>query len=336
MQGLPSPQPSGKEVWGKRILIFGVVALFVCGIGIYSQIDSMFNHTDPRLSGANEAVVDELAQFELGAGCQQAWVLPEMKDVEFSLQGMDGVEIDTSACVNDGSEGLEPMGKNGEVFIKIGEWDLAKGEYRALATCPEEAVNCEGNGTVWVVDRGAILEGFMGESLLLGSLFGCLCSLCLIPLGLTISVMGSNRKGAGGVMIIQGQNGEAITVQPKPETEQNLNSNDIDALNAMASRGVVLNTDQIYSLMHGTDETREKMLQNLHEIQRRSEVPDPFSSASTNKVVENAPTLIPDSDPLPDEPLSIDVVEEVVKESEGDDIGTEPEKGASWKSWDEG
>ena len=336
MQGLPSSQPSGKEVWGKRILIFGVVALFVCGIGIYSQIDSMFNHTDPRLSGANEATVDELAQFELEAGCQQAWVLSEMKDVEFTLQGMDGVEIDTSACVDDGSEGLEPMGKNGEFFIKIGEWDVSKGEYRALATCPAEAINCEANGTVWMVDRGAILDGFMGESLLLGSLFGCLCSLCLIPLGLTISVMGSNRKGSGGVMIIQGQNGEAITVQPKPDNEQNLNSNDITALNAMASRGVVLNTDQIYSLMHGTDETREKMLQNLHEIERRSVVPDPFSSTSTNKVAENAPTLIPDSDPLPDEPLSIDVVEEVVKEVEGESIDAESEKGASWKSWDEG
>ena len=161
MQGPPSPQRSGKEVWGKRILIFGVVALFVCGIGIYSQIDSMFKHTDPRLSGANEVAVDELAQFELAAGCQQAWVLLEMKDVQFTLRGMDGVDIDTSACVEDGSEGLEPMGKNGESFTKIGEWDLDNGEYRALATCPVDAINCEENGTVWMVDRGAILEGFI-------------------------------------------------------------------------------------------------------------------------------------------------------------------------------
>lgn len=336
MQSVPSSSPSGKAVWGKRVLIIGVIALFASGIGIYTQMDSMFDHTDPRISASAEITVDELAQFNLSVGCQRAWVLPEMADVDFVLQNMDGTEIESGTCSDNGREGedLQPMGAMGEQFVNIGEWEIKQeGEFRALATCSAEAVKCEEGGKAWMLERDAILEGFMGEQLLLSSLVGCLCSLCLIPIGLTISVMGSNQKSAGGVMIIQGQGGETITAQPmQTESQMSLNNNDINALNAMASRGVVLNTDQVYSLVHGDEASRQSMIEELQEKQRRSEVPDPFSQPSTSKPKTEMPSLVPDSI---SEPITID--EEVkIDQKKEESTAKEPTKQNSWENWDEG
>ena len=67
VQPIPVQQPTGKSVWGRRILFSGVAALVICGIGFYSQMDAFTEHTDPRLSGAEEVTIDELTQFNMSS-----------------------------------------------------------------------------------------------------------------------------------------------------------------------------------------------------------------------------------------------------------------------------
>ena len=330
MQPIPVQPSTGKSVWGRRILFIGVATLLICGIGFYSQMDSFTEHTDPRLSGAEEVTIDELTQFNLSSGCHQAWVLPETEDVDIVLQTMDGTEVEESKCDAAESGELQPMGRNGESFIKVGEWEVGKGEYRSIATCQEDGKDCDvDEGVVWVMERDAMLEGLMGETGMWGFFCGCLLSLCLIPLGLTVGVLGSHKKGAGGVMLIQGDNGEIITAVPGGE--ESAETQPTNAVEMMANSGVLLNTDQVYSLVHGSPESKAELLKRIETEQKDASVPDPFKN--TKKADEFA-SIIPDE-------IEEVVVQETLSKQPSEDIAeeTEPEKVAekeTWKNWDDG
>ena len=330
MQPIPVQPSSGKSVWGRRILFTGVVALFICGIGFYSQMDAFTKHTDPRLSGAQEIAIDELTQFNLSSGCHQAWVLPETQDVDIGLQTMDGSKVDKSKC--DSAEGgeLQPMGKNSETFVKVGEWDIGKGEYRAIATCQESGTDCDvEKGAVWVMERDSMLEGLMGETTMWGFFCGCLLSLCLIPLGLTIGVLGSHKKGAGGVMLIQGENGEIITAVP--ESEAGTVNQPSNAVEMMANNGVLLNTDQVFSLVHGSPEEQTELMKKIETEHEEASVPDPFKDS---KNMVKSPSLIPDEveETVVQEAQNVQPIENIVEDSEPvGEVETE-----TWKNWDDG
>jgi hypothetical protein len=95
-------------------------------------MDAFTKHTDPRLSGAQEIAIDELTQFNLSSGCHQAWVLPETQDVDIGLQTMDGSKVDKSKCGSAEGGELQPMGKNSETFVKVGECDIRPFQYPIL------------------------------------------------------------------------------------------------------------------------------------------------------------------------------------------------------------
>ncbi len=330
MQPIPVQPSTGKSVWGRRILFSGVVALVVCGIGFYSQMDSFTEHTDPRLSGAQEIAIDELTQFNLSSGCHQAWVLPETEDVDVVLQTMNGSEVKESKCgAAEGGE-LQPMGGNGESFVKVAEWDVGRGEYRSIATCQEGGTDCDvDEGVVWMMERDSMLEGLMGETTMWGFFCGCLLSLCLIPLGLTINVLGSHKKGDRGVMLIQGENGEVITAVPG--SEEGVMNQPSNAVEMMAGSGMLLNTDQVFSLVHGSPEEQTELMKQIEAEQKKASVPDPFKDS---KNIVKSPTLIPDEieEVVVSEALNEQPVEDIVENFEPE-VVVEKE---TWKNWDEG
>ena len=293
-------------------------------------MDSFTEHTDPRLSGAQEMSIDELTQFNLSSGCHQAWVLPETEDVDVVLQTMDGTEVEESKC--DAAEGgeLQPMGRNSESFTKVAEWDVGKGEYRAIATCQESGTDCDVEaGAVWVMERDSMLEGLMGETMMWGFFCGCLLSLCLIPLGLTIGVLGSHKKGAGGVMLIQGENGEVITAVPG--SEEGAVNQPSNAVEMMAGKGVLLNTDQVFSLVHGSPEEQTELMEKIEAEQKEASVPDPFKDS--NNVVR-APTLIPDE--IEEEVVQGALNKKLTKDTTDDSEPDIVEEKETWKNWDDG
>ena len=339
VQPLTPATKSGRSIWGKRLLIAGAIIMFVCGIGFYSQMGSFTEHTDPRLAGAAEVPVDEATSISLDGGCHQAWVLSKMKDVDIELETDNGSKVEESDCDAAVEGELEPIGADGESFIQVGEWDLPKGEFHAFAFCADDATKCDSDGIVWVMERDSMMEGLMGETLMWGFFLGCVLSLCMIPLGLTLNVLGSNRKEAGGVMVIQGESGELITAQPE-QSNQNSSTGSIEVQRLSEQSGMLLSTDQVYSLMNSDEEGRRELINKIEEENKQKAVPNPFISEGKptvdKKLEQSLPSLMPE--PIEDESQSFNAAIEDIMNNDVKEVKEVVEKGKedTWKSWDEG
>jgi hypothetical protein len=148
-----------------------------------------------------------------------------------------------------------------------------------------------------------------------------MASLCLIPIGLTINVINSNKGGSSKVMIIQGQSGELLTAGEQIQSDEN------DSLEQALGGNMMLNTDQIYKLVNSNSVEREKLVEGFKSEEAKKSVPDPFKGSTSSPKLE--PDIIP--------------IEPVVLENETESDGVEEEnledskpKQGAWQNWDEG
>ena len=328
MQSLNPPPTGESPAWGKRILIFGGVLFLICIIGFFSQMDSLTKHLDPRLSGAIEISIDDTQIMELEGGCYKVWSLNGMEDANLEIRNSNSTVIESGGC-GPSSEGVwEPIGENQEQFIFIDEWVIKSGNYSLSATCIEGDVDCQSDGKVWMIKEGEVLEDLMEETLLWSFLCGCMASLCLIPIGLTINVINSNKGSSSKVMIIQGQSGELLTAGEQILSDEN------DSLEQVLGSNIMLNTDQVYKLVNSNSTEREKLVEDFKSEATIKSVPDPFKGAASSPRLE--PDIIPigpivlenKTEPsiIPIEPDGAE--EESLKDSE-------PKQGA-WQNWDDG
>ena len=321
VQSLNPPSTGESPAWGKRILIIGGVLFLVCIIGFFSQMGALTKHFDPRLSGAIEISVDDAQIIELKGGCYKVWALDEMADVNLEIRNSNSTVMEDGGCGPSADGGWEPIGENQEQFVFVGEWVVKSGNYSLSATCIEGDVDCQADGNIWMVKEGKILEDLMEETLLWAFFCGCMASLCLIPIGLTINVINSNKSGSSKVMIIQGQSGELLTAG------EQIQSDDNDSLEQVIGGNIMLNTDQIYKLVNSNSSEREKLVEGFKSEEAKKSVPDPFKGSTSS------PKLEPDIIPI--EPVVLE------NETEGDGVVEEnledskPKQGA-WQNWDEG
>jgi len=321
VQSLNPPSTGESPAWGKRILIIGGVLFLICIIGFFSQMGSFTKHFDPRLSGAIEISIDDTQIIELEGGCYKVWALKEMKDVNLEIRNSNSTVIENGGCGPSTDGSWEPIGENQEQFVFIDEWVIKKGNYSLSATCIEGDVDCQIDGKVWMIKEGKILEDLMEETLLWGFFCGCMASLCLIPIGLTINVINSNKGSSSKVMIIQGQSGELLTAGEEIQSDEN------DSLEEVMGGNIMLNTDQIYKLVNSSSTEREKLVEHFKSEAAIKSVPDPFKGS------DSSPKLVPDVIPI--EPVVLEnKTESDGVEEEKTEI-SEPKQGA-WQNWDDG
>ena len=321
MQSLNPPPAGESPAWGKRILIIGGVLFLVCIIGFFSQMGALTKHFDPRLSGAIEISVEDTQIIELKGGCYKVWALEEMGDVNLEIRNSSSTIMEDGGCGPSADGGWEPIGENQEQFVFVGEWVVKNGNYSLSATCIEGDVDCQIDGEVWMIKEGKILEDLMEETLLWTFFCGCMASLCLIPIGLTINVINSNKGGSSKVMIIQGQSGELLTASEQIQSDEN------DSLEQVLGGNMMLNTDQIYKLVNSSASERERLVEDFKVEEAKKSVPDPFKGSTSSPKLE--PDIIP--------------IEPVILENETESGGvvgenledSKPEQGA-WQNWDEG
>jgi hypothetical protein len=321
VQSLNLPSTDESPAWGKRILIIGGVLFLICIIGFFSQMGAFTKYFDPRLSGAIEISIDEPEIIELEGGCYKVWTLNEMEDVNLEIRNSNSTVIEDGGCGPSADGDWEPMGENQEEFIFVGEWVVKSGNYSLFATCIEGDIDCQIEGKVWMIKEGKILEDLMGETLLWGFFCGCMASLCLIPIGLTINVINSNKGSSSKVMIIQGQSGEILTAGEQIQPDEN------DSLEQVLDNNMMLDTDQIYKLVNSNSTEREKLVEGFKSEAAIKSVPDPFKGSASSPKLE--PDIIP---------IEPNMLENKTKSDEIEKEGLEdskPKQGA-WQNWDEG
>lgn len=321
MQSLNPPSGGESPAWGKRIMIIGGVLFLFCIIGFYSQMGAFTKHLDPRLSGAIEVSIDDTQTIELERGCYKVWTLNDMGDVNLEIRDSNSTVIEKGGCATSAEGDWEPIGENQEQFVFVGEWVVKNGNYSLSATCLEGDVDCQIDGDLWMIKEGKIIEDLMEETLLWSFFCGCMASVCLIPIGLTINVINSNKGGSSKVMIIQGQSGELLAAGEQIKSDEN------NSLEQVLGGNMMLNTDQIYKLVNSNSSERAKLVENFKSEAAKESVPDPFKGSTSS------PKLIPDIIPIEPSVLESETENDVVVEENPDD--SKPKQGA-WQNWDEG
>ena len=293
--------------WPRRLAFAGS---FVIGISIailWSVYPDVINIQDP---GENNLLsLDEGESVDVNLSKNTSYIIFKLNDggVNCTI-----TEYLTETQVTIGSPNiLQPdrAGVNGEVYYAVGTFiPEADGLYSVENTASENG------STLWIVDEYDVDDDARNSGrIFIGSCFGLLCGICLLPVSLFLWISKRKKGGAAGLMM-QTPDGMLVPIAPTGGSVQQR----------------VPTTDEIWRSVHG-GEVLDLTIQQPPPTEQ--EVPPPFAdrpdrTGEMDRIVDEIESV---EDPISSgnvlrNKLGLDDSNEDVAEN------SDP----NWKSWDEG
>ncbi len=374
----PSDEYQKQSSWGRRLLIAGVVCFLLGGIFLISQYPDFIEIADPNKNNVANVGIGEQESVDLTKSCYVAWSENMSDDIEFIVYDSHGEVVNQSGC---GYE-LEAMDEKGTEFNRIGSWRLAEGTYDIHAICDSEIDGSCSEGEVMLLDYDDALGEIFNDYEFWLSCLVCMMGIVLLPVGGILHKMASRGqlKNRRTMMVINQQtgklqpyivDGEGRSTRPQTPTGNYPDSTTGEAADGisdgvaegtkkipgggldggMAGEPVdtegLMTTDQIYLLMHGSEQDKVKVVessfqQHTETLQVDSGVPDPFvDSQYRGTGFTSSPFTIPSAKSSAPGKAATGVIEgesgAATVSTSGGDEGNDPlGRNVSWKDWDEG
>ena len=287
-----------------RVLLAGfAILLLLSSIGLFSQMAAFSSTLDPRKEHVSHLLT--LGPGETGEVSLHA-------DSYYSAYVQDGAQLDGELRMINISS-LEPVppeaeaeaipgglqGKDGAVFTSKVTW------------IPQEDADVvlynDANTTIWLVDETAVLQTIIENEVMVASLFGCLASLCLIPVIILWFLV--SRPGQNDIAI------KLATAQGQSGVPQ------------FGSGDRMPTTDELYRAVHGSEEQRMEVYEALSRpdptmpVDEVSDVPAPFADRPDRPFTQPQGTHVP---------LAVKSEPPAATEF------PKTEKTKEWKNWDDG
>ena len=354
----PSDEYQKQSSWGRRLLIAGGVCFLLGGIFLYSQLFGFEEIVNPNKNNVVKIAIGEQESVELTKSCYVAWSENRSADIEFVVYDHHSVVVNQTGC---GYE-FEAMDESGTQFNRLGSWKLSDGTYDVHVICNSEIIGSCSEGDVMLLDYDGALGEIFGDLSFWLSCLICMVGIVLLPVGGILHQMASRGqlKSQRTVMVINEHTGDPqsfvvdgegrliISQTPSdnhPQSPTGGNSAGMveGAVGETGSTEGLMTTDQIYSLMHGNEQDKMKVIESAFQHHNEapqvdSGVPDPFVDSQFNDTgFTTSPFSIAET--------KSSEQSNVVKEGKGNGGVTshqgvdEKEAGAqkdSWKDWDEG
>ena len=370
----PSDEYQKQSSWGRRLLIAGGVCFLLGGIFVYSQLSDFTEIVNPNKNNVVKIGIGEQESVELTKSCYVAWSENMSDDIEFVVYNHQSVVVNQTGC---GYE-FEAMDESGTEFNRLGSWKLSDGTYDVHVICNSEIIGSCNEGDVMLLDYDGALGEIFGDSAFWLSCLICMVGIVLLPVGGILHQMASRGqlKSQRTVMVVNEHTGDLqscvvdgegrMVVSQTPSVNHpqastggkaaGMVDGHSDGMEITPREGMVvgaggetgnteglMTTDQIYLLMHGSEQDKMKVIESSFQHQNESPhvdsgVPDPFVDSQFNEASFTA------------SPFSIAETKYSEQRNEGkeatDDSRSAPHQGAdekeartkkdSWKDWDEG
>jgi len=370
----PSDEYQKQSSWGRRLLIAGGVCFLLGGIFFISQLYDLVDIVDPNKNNVANIGIGEQESVELTKSCYVAWSENRSKDIEFVVYDHQGVVVNQTGC---GYE-FEAMDESGSEFNRLGSWELSDGTYDVHVICNSEVIGTCSEGNAMLLDYDEAFGEIFGDLAFWLSCLICMMGIVLLPVGGILHWMASRGqlKSQRTVMVVNEHTGDlqsyAVDGEGRLVVSQTPSANHpkasvggksaamvgghTDEVKIAPGEGMVvgaagetgsaeglMTTDQIYLLMHGSEQDKMNVIENSFQEQKDSPhvdsgVPDPFVDSQFNDTgFTTSPFSIPDT--------KYSEQSDEVKGEKGDGKST-PHRGVdekeevvqndSWKDWDEG
>ena len=295
--------------WGRWLLIAGVISFIFGGLFFYYQLSQLPEIIDPNKNNVADVNIGEQTSVDLRSSCYVAWSENTSTDISFKIFDVGDVEIAEASCGLD----FEAMDAEGTRFQRIGSWEINNGTYNIHAICTSDSEGRCNEGTVMLVDYDEIMDQILGDSAFILSCFVCLAGIILLPLGgVLLHMAGRKKQGMGVIMMEDGS----------ISTTNQVDSGELEHfVGQQATDEAILTTDEVYSLMHGSEKNKVEILEKLSTIEGDTEnslVPDPFADSMFKG----------------DEITPQGKIDEWFDKSSKTEENTQV--GSAWKDWDEG
>jgi hypothetical protein len=318
------------------LLYAGITFLLVGAIFMFPLFGTYADIADPNQNNILKLGIGEQQEIAVSDGCYVAWSQNLSKNIDVNIFTTDDA-INPIANTGCGYE-IEAMDENNNQFRRIGSWQLDDGDYYVHSICQSNnSVGCN-NGEIMLVDYDATFNEIFSNLSFWFACFICVAGVILLPLGAVL--LHFSRRGGGSrpqtIMVLNQETGEyraevinspsnqvPITGEHPSRVAQGVISTEQESPLGPSGESM-MSTDQIYSLLHGSDEEKIKAVEEAFSPQEKAEnmVPDPFVDSkfkSTGFTESPFTTTTNPTSPTADTSAS-----------------DEASEGAQWKDWDEG
>jgi hypothetical protein len=312
----PIDEYQKQSSWGRRLLITGGVCFLLGGIFFYSQLSGLSEIVDPNKNNEVNIGIGEQESVNLAQSCYVAWSENMSGDIEFVVYDSHSEVVNQSGC---GYE-FEAMDEKGTKFNRIGSWKLTEGTYDVHAICNSEVDGACSEGEVMLLDYDEVISEILGDYAFWLSCLVCMMGIVLLPVGGILHKMASRGqlKNRRTVMVVNENTGElqsySVDNEGRLDVAGGLSSGAIGAANIAPGEGLtggldgeaadtegLMTTEQIYLLMHGSEQDKVKVVerafhQRSEKPQDDSGVPGPFVDSQFNDTgFTSSPFTIPDT-----------------------------------------
>ncbi len=153
---------------------------------------------------------------------------------------------------------------------------------------------------IWLVNESKIISSIQENDILIGSLLGCLTSICLIPVIIIWFVINRPNPKALNIKLITNDTLE----EPTP-------------VELLQGQNKIPNTDELYRAMHGNEEMKNNLKNEIENNLEKESIPAPFVDRPDGRNIQEKSRF---NTEITDLPKAIDFPEEDTNEK--------------WKEWD--
>ena len=239
----------------KVLLISFLFFLIVPIIGISTQTDEFENLTNPeKTHPAHMLSLENNESSAITLYSQNIYTVFVKSNENINNNGILLIDQESQNELKPNSTSIVTslFNENGDTYDAVSTWIFVENR--------EVELQNSAGGTIWLVNESEMISSIQENDILIGSLLGCLTSICLIPVIIVWFVINRPNPKALNIKIITNDS-------PLEEPTH---------LELLKGQDRIPNTDELYRAIHGDENMKETLKMEIKEENEKNSIPAPF------------------------------------------------------------
>ncbi len=259
---------SKKSTWSynttKVLLAVFLILAITSIVGIFSQDSSLETMMDPQKEHPSHILnLENNASKIISLYSENTYSIYVKSNINVNENDILLINTENQEMIKPNSTAIFQtlFAENGDTFKATHTWYLLN-DY-------EVEIQNSAEGEIWLVNESNIVNSAFENEILISSCFGCLASICLIPVIIMWFIINKSSKNELEIKFIS--NDQEFT-EPKE---------------IMQFNNRIPNSDELFRAIHGNEEMKKDLVDQIEKEIEMAGVPAPFSDRPDNKVKEN-------------------------------------------------
>lgn len=263
---------SSKSTWSynttRFLLAFFLIISIISTIGMFSQnstLETMMNPEKDHPSHLLNLEPNSSASTTLYS--QNTYTIYAKSNLNIQENDILLIDISNQERIKSNSTAVfqTMFNESGDTFKAVHTWYLFE-DY-------EVEIQNSADGKLWLVNESAIISSAFDNEILISSCFGCLTSVCLIPIIIIWFIINKQNKNDVEIKFISPD-------QEFSEPKEIIHFNNR-----------IPNSDELFRAINGNDQMKKELIQKVEKEIELDSVPAPFSDRPDNLKIQNKSNL---------------------------------------------